>query len=150
MGGFTSEPCTHATKVPQCDTRQGAPQKRDTPQGAPHFAFFAFHFGICFFVFTTRIEFDGKRAVSVRYAKGRGAETRVFADEIICCGGAINSPQLLQLSGIGNPNDLEPLGIEIVQELPGVGENLQDHLEVYVQHACTQPVSMQPASCCGM
>ena len=60
-------------------------------------------------------------------------------------GSAFISPQLLQLSRIGNPNDLEPLGVKIVHELPGVGENLQDHLEVYVQHAFTQPVSMQPA-----
>ena len=75
----------------------------------------------------------------------KGQTRSVQGGEIISCGGAFNSPQLLQLSGIGNPKDLEPLGIEIVQELPGVGENLQDHLEVYVQHACTQPVSMQPA-----
>jgi choline dehydrogenase len=64
---------------------------------------------------------------------------------VICCGGAINSPQLLQLSGIGNTEELAPLGVEMVQHLPGVGENLQDHLEVYVQHGCKQPVSMQPA-----
>ena len=64
---------------------------------------------------------------------------------MILCGGAINSPQLLQLSGVGNAAELEALGIDVVHDLPGVGENLQDHLEVYVQHACTQPVSMQPA-----
>ena len=90
------------------------------------------------------IRFEGNRAVCVDYTY-KGQTVSVQGGEIISCGGAFNSPQLLQLSGIGNPNDLEPLGIEIVQELPGVGENLQDHLEVYVQHACTQPVSMQPA-----
>ncbi len=64
---------------------------------------------------------------------------------MILCGGAINSPQLLQLSGIGSPRHLGPLGIRTLHELPGVGQNLQDHLEVYVQHSCTQPVSVQPA-----
>ena len=90
------------------------------------------------------IRFEGNRAVGLDF-NHKGQTRSVQGGEIISCGGAFNSPQLLQLSGIGNPNDLEPLGIEIVQELPGVGENLQDHLEVYVQHACTQPVSMQPA-----
>ena len=66
------------------------------------------------------------------------------AGEIVLCGGAINSPQLLQLSGVGDPDLLRGLGIPVVAEVPGVGQNLQDHLEVYVQHACTQPVSMQP------
>jgi len=63
---------------------------------------------------------------------------------VILCGGAINSPQLLQLSGIGPADVLKPLGVRTVADLPGVGANLQDHLEVYLQHACTQPVSMQP------
>jgi choline dehydrogenase len=66
------------------------------------------------------------------------------AEEVILCGGAINSPQVLQLSGAGNARDLEALGIDVVCNLPGVGENLQDHLEVYLQHACKQPVSMAP------
>jgi len=61
---------------------------------------------------------------------------------VICCGGSINSPQLLQLSGIGNTAELEALGIKPVVDLPGVGENLQDHLEVYIQHACKRPVSI--------
>ena len=74
-----------------------------------------------------------------------GVSQKVYAGEIICCGGAINSPQLLQLSGVGNAKDLEPLGVKMVHDLPGVGEHLQDHLEVYIQYACTQPVSVQPA-----
>ncbi len=73
-----------------------------------------------------------------------GGET-IRAGEVILCGGAINSPQLLQLSGVGNAAELAELGIEVVNDLPGVGENLQDHLEVYIQYACTQPVSVQPA-----
>jgi choline dehydrogenase len=95
--------------------------------------------------FVTRILFEGTRAVGVEYTIGRGKAQKVYAGDIICCGGAINSPQLLQLSGVGNPAELEPLGIRVIQDLPGVGEHLQDHLEVYVQHICTQPVSMYPA-----
>ncbi len=95
--------------------------------------------------FVTRILFEDKRAVGVRLGQAGAKAQRVYAGEIICCGGSINSPQLLQLSGVGNAAELEPLGIPMVHELLGVGENLQDHLEVYVQHACSQPVSMQPA-----
>jgi choline dehydrogenase len=91
----------------------------------------------------TRILFDGKRATGVEYAR-RGKTHRVSAGEVILCGGAINSPQLLQLSGVGNADELRPLGVEMVHHLPGVGENLQDHLEAYVQYACSQPVSIQP------
>ncbi|HVM56923.1 MAG TPA: choline dehydrogenase [Gaiellaceae bacterium] len=90
--------------------------------------------------FVERVVFDGTRAVGVEVD---GEVVR--ADEVILCGGAINSPQLLQLSGVGDVDDLESLGIDVVAHLPGVGANLQDHLEVYVQHACTQPVSVQPA-----
>ena len=79
------------------------------------------------------------------WSRRTGGRSSSRAGRIICCGGAINSPQLLQLSGIGNATDLDALGIPVVQDLPGVGENLQDHLEVYVQHACTRPVSMAPA-----
>jgi choline dehydrogenase len=64
--------------------------------------------------------------------------------EIICCGGAFNSPQLLQLSGIGNAAELRAVGVDVVHDLPGVGEHMQDHLEVYIQHKSTQPVSMAP------
>jgi choline dehydrogenase len=91
--------------------------------------------------FVNRVVIEGKRAVGVEVGGG----DIVRAGEVILCGGAINSPQLLQLSGVGNASELEPLGIRVVHDLPAVGENLQDHLEVYVQHACTQPVSMQPA-----
>jgi choline dehydrogenase len=85
--------------------------------------------------------FEGDRAVGVETTKG---ET-IRANEVILCGGAINSPQLLQLSGVGDPEHLKSVGVEPLHELRGVGEHLQDHLEVYVQYACTQPVSMQPA-----
>jgi len=92
----------------------------------------------------TRVLFDGTRATGVEYSR-RGRLERVSAGKVILSGGAVNTPQVLQLSGVGNSAELGALGIGTVQHLPGVGENLQDHLEVYVQHACKQPVSMQPA-----
>jgi len=91
-----------------------------------------------------RILFEGTRAVGVEYTCG-GRSERVFAGEIICCGGAINTPQLLQLSGVGPAGLFAEQGIDVVRDLPGVGENLQDHLEVYVQHACKEPVSLAPS-----
>ncbi len=91
--------------------------------------------------FVNRVVFEGTRAVGVEV---NGGEV-VRAAEVILCGGAINSPQLLQLSGVGDAQELEAIGISVVHDLPGVGENLQDHLEVYIQHASTQPVSVQPA-----
>lgn len=91
-----------------------------------------------------RVLFDGKRAIGVEYKKGNKIE-KVYAKETISCGGAINSPQLLQVSGIGNAKHLKSLGIDVVHDLPAVGENLQDHLEVYIQWACKKPVSMYPA-----
>ncbi|HYJ60599.1 MAG TPA: choline dehydrogenase [Actinomycetota bacterium] len=94
--------------------------------------------------FVTKIVFDGTRAVGVEYMRGNASPQRVTAGEVILCGGAINSPQLLQLSGVGPADLLERHGVPVVHHLPGVGRHLQDHLEVYVQHACTQPVSMQP------
>ncbi len=88
----------------------------------------------------SRVVFEGTRAVGIE-ADG---ET-VRGNEVILCGGAFNSPHLLLLSGVGNAADLRALGIEVVHDLPGVGQNLQDHLEVYVQHAAKQPVSVAPA-----
>ncbi len=96
--------------------------------------------------FATRLVFDGRRAVGVEVAVGRGRSELIRAGEILLCGGAFNSPQLLQLSGVGDAADLASLGIPVVQDLPGVGAHLQDHLEVYIQYACTEPVSMQPAA----
>lgn len=88
-----------------------------------------------------RVLFEGTRAVGVRTVAGEV----IHAGEIILCAGAFNSPQLLQLSGVGPADELRSLGIEVVADLPGVGENLQDHLEIYLQQACTQPVSLYPA-----
>jgi choline dehydrogenase len=90
----------------------------------------------------TRILFEGTRAVGVRYLRG-GVENEVRARrEVILCGGPINSPHLLKLSGVGPAGELKSLGIGVVRHLPGVGENLQDHLEFYFQVACTRPVTL--------
>jgi choline dehydrogenase len=91
----------------------------------------------------TRIRFDGKRAIGIDYTR-HGRTESISGGEVILSGGSINSPQLLQLSGIGNATELSALGIHVVHELPGVGENLQDHLEVYIQHASRLPVSIAP------
>lgn len=79
-----------------------------------------------------RILFDGKRATGVAYRQGREDKTVQASQEVILCGGAFNSPQLLQLSGVGRSEDIQPHGIDMVHELPGVGQNLQDHLD-YIQ-----------------
>lgn len=92
----------------------------------------------------TMLIIEGKTVVGVEYSLPFGRNKSVRAKEVILCGGAFNSPQLLQVSGIGNEADLRAVGITPIHHLPGVGENLQDHLEVYVQHSCTQPVSLNP------
>ncbi len=90
-----------------------------------------------------RVLFEGARATGVEYAKGHRKRV-ARCNTVVLCGGAFNSPQLLQLSGVGEPDHLRDLGIDVVAEVPGVGHNLQDHLEVYIQYACNEPVSMQP------
>ncbi|MDQ6687417.1 MAG: choline dehydrogenase [Actinomycetota bacterium] len=94
--------------------------------------------------FATRVGFEGNRAVGVDYTRAGRLHRRVRAGEVILCGGAINTPQLLQLSGVGDKALLERHGLDVVHHLPGVGENLQDHLEVYIQYASKQPVSIAP------
>lgn len=94
----------------------------------------------------TRVLFEGRRAVGVEYARGGHIESVRAAREVILSGGAINSPQTLLLSGVGNADELKRLGIQPVQHLPGVGENLQDHIEAYVQFACKQPITLYSAT----
>ena len=96
--------------------------------------------------FVTRVIFDGRRSVGVEIARGRSGVERIVAGEVILAGGAINSPQLLLLSGVGPAADLRTLGIPVVADRTGVGQHLQDHLEVYIQHRSLQPVSMQPSA----
>jgi len=92
----------------------------------------------------TRVRFHGKRAVGVDYLRGGRLHRSVEAGKVILCGGAINTPQLLQLSGVGDEKLLREQGVDLVHHSPGVGENLQDHLEVYIQYAAKQPVSIAP------
>ncbi|MEZ5830922.1 MAG: choline dehydrogenase [Dongiaceae bacterium] len=88
------------------------------------------------------ILFDGERANGIAYAVGSNHQVAHADREIILSGGAINSPQLLQLSGIGPADLLRQLGIVVRQDLPGVGANLSDHPDIVIQHACKQPVSL--------
>jgi choline dehydrogenase len=99
----------------------------------------------------TRIRFHRGRATGVEVVRcglsgttRRGPAEVVEAGEVILCAGAFTSPHLLQVSGVGDARHLRRIGVDVVADLPAVGENLQDHLEVYVQHACTRPVSVQP------
>src|SRR5262249_24901456 len=90
----------------------------------------------------TRLLFEGQRAVGVAYVQdGEAAQGRA-SREVILCGGAINSPQLLLLSGIGSADELRGLDIPVIADLPGVGQNLQDHLDVAVAYRCTEPISL--------
>jgi len=90
----------------------------------------------------TRILFEGRRAVGVCYSVGEARHEVRVRREVIVCAGPVNSPQLLKLSGIGPRAELAALGIGVVHELPGVGENLQDHLEFYFQMACREPITL--------
>ncbi len=96
--------------------------------------------------FVTRVILAGPRAIGVEVARRGGDAETIQAGEVILCGGAFNTPQLLQLSGIGNAAELGAIEIPVVADLPGVGEHLQDHLEVYIQYGSSQPVSMQPSA----
>jgi choline dehydrogenase len=89
---------------------------------------------------------EGDRAVGVIYARDGQKETVRADREVILSGGAINSPQLLQLSGIGPADHLRTLGIPVRHDLPGVGANLNDHPDIVVQHRCKQPVTLYPAT----
>lgn len=86
-----------------------------------------------------RVLFENKQAVGVTYDLKGAAITAKAAKEVLLCAGAVQSPQLLQLSGIGDQAALQALGIDCLQHLPGVGKNLQDHLDVVVQHHVTDP-----------
>ncbi|OOR86801.1 choline dehydrogenase [Moraxella bovis] len=96
---------------------------------------------------TDKILFSGKRAIGVQYLQGNDTNpTTVHAKrEVILSAGAIASPQILQRSGVGAKNLLDEFKIPVVHDLPGVGENLQDHLEMYLQYECKKPVSLYPA-----
>lgn len=94
----------------------------------------------------SKVMFDGTRAVGVEFVDRRGNVEHVLSRDIVLCAGAIKSPQILQLSGVGDAAALESLGVPVVHHLPGVGANLQDHLAIQIQHSCTKPVSLQPTA----
>lgn len=89
-----------------------------------------------------RILLQGKKALGVEYNRGGKTVTAKARREVILCAGSIGSPQLLQRSGIGPAEVLKNAGIEVVHDLPGVGENLQDHLEFYFQFRCKQAITL--------
>jgi choline dehydrogenase len=90
----------------------------------------------------SRVLFSGRRAVGVEYRVGDATHTATADGEVILSGGAFNSPQLLQLSGVGPAKLLRDLGIEVVADMPGVGADLQDHLQIRIQYRCTEPITM--------
>ncbi len=90
----------------------------------------------------TQIIFDGKKATGIEYARGGKIERAMSDGEIVLSGGALNSPQLLMVSGVGPGEYLRRFDIPVVADLPGVGENLQDHLDCQVMMECTQPITL--------
>jgi choline dehydrogenase len=88
-----------------------------------------------------RVTFDGKRASGIAYKRAGVAET-ALGREVILCGGAVNSPQLLMLSGIGPAAHLVEMGVPVLVDSPDVGGNLQDHLDMIVQYDCSQPITL--------
>ncbi len=92
-----------------------------------------------------RVTFDGKRASGIAFKRGGKPETAA-AREVILCGGAVNSPQLLMLSGIGPAAHLQAMGIPVVHDSADVGGNLQDHLDMIVQYDCSQAITLNANS----
>jgi choline dehydrogenase-like flavoprotein len=90
----------------------------------------------------SRILFSGRRAVGVEYRCGGATRIAHANAEVIVAGGAFNSPQLLQLSGLGPAALLKSFGINVVADMPGVGAELQDHLQIRMQYRCTEPITM--------
>ena len=93
-------------------------------------------------VIVDRIVFEGRTATGASFSTGGLIQTATAKREIIVSAGSIGSPALLQRSGIGPTAVLQRAGVDVVHNLPGVGENLQDHLEVYFQYKCMQPISL--------
>lgn len=98
---------------------------------------------------TTRILFTQQSATGVEFLQAGQALRATATHEVIICGGSINSPQLLLLSGLGAAAQLQSLGLPVVADLPGVGQNLQDHLLAGIEYECTQPITMATAETFG-
>ena len=94
---------------------------------------------------TDRILFSGKQAIGVAWLQGEQTQQALAQREVLLCAGAIASPQILQRTGVGPADLLHSLDIPLIHHMPGVGANLQDHLEMYMQWTCKQPVSLAPA-----
>ena len=92
--------------------------------------------------FVRKVIFDGLNAIGIEYEKGQKVEKIKTNKEVILSASSINSPKILMLSGIGPAHHLKSHGIEVLVDKSGVGQNLQDHLELYIQHACSQPISL--------
>ena len=91
---------------------------------------------------TSKVLFENRRAVGIEFLEDRKRKRTIYANaEVILSGGAVNSPKMLLLSGIGPADELKAMGIEIVHDLPGVGKNFQDHMDVYIAAECSKPVS---------
>jgi choline dehydrogenase len=90
----------------------------------------------------TRLLAEGRRITGVRYRRGNSEAAALARRAVVVAAGPINSPQLLMLSGIGPGEEMQAHGLPIVHNLPGIGRNLQDHLEFYFQVACTQPITL--------
>ncbi|NIJ40205.1 choline dehydrogenase [Parvibaculum indicum] len=95
---------------------------------------------------TNRILFEGKRAIGVEYTQKGQVKTAHAEAEVLLSGGAVNSPQVLMLSGVGKSDYLSQFGIETVADLPGVGQNMQDHLDCTVIYECSQPITLHSMS----
>ncbi|GAB3484199.1 choline dehydrogenase [Marinomonas epiphytica] len=93
-------------------------------------------------VLSHKVLLEEQQAVGVEFSQSGKVEQVRSRKEVILSAGSIGSPQLLQLSGIGPAKVLEQAGVEVIHDLPGVGENLQDHLEVYFQYYCKEPVTL--------
>ena len=93
-------------------------------------------------VLVEKVTLENKKATGIEFSVNGNKKTLKANKEVILCAGSIGSPQLLQLSGIGPKKVLNDVGIEILHALPGVGENLQDHLEVYFQYHCKKPITL--------
>jgi choline dehydrogenase len=89
-----------------------------------------------------RILFSGRRAIGIRYRKGDTTRTAYADGEVIVASGAFNSPQLLQLSGLGPAELLRQFGVDLIADMPGVGADLQDHLQIRMQYRCNAPITM--------
>ena len=90
----------------------------------------------------SRILFSGRRAIGVEYRCGDTTRIAYANAEVVVAGGTFNSPQLLQLSGLGPAELLKSFGINVIADMPGVGAELQDHLQVRMQYRCTEPITM--------